>query len=317
MNRRPRLWIVARLTVSITLAFLLARCSVPSGAPVVINDTAVPPDQVALAYARAVYARDYAAAWEFISARDKQYKTREQYLAENSSFDGLERDLAYTLAGWIQFTQTSVQIDGDRATVTTRVKASNGNQPEVNEILRDAERESELSAAERQALFDRLQSMHAAGQIEILEGGHTFTLARESNGLMPWPSPGAWRIVMDWAGAIVVRLTAEVSPDLPWDFYPLQAEVRALPGESLTATYRATNRSDRTITGKAKHFILPEAYEEYFTSIQCFCFIQQTLDPGETQDMTLIFRIDGDVPTGVRELENKYIFYSIESFPED
>ncbi len=89
------------------------------------------PNEIALAYARAVYARDYAAAWGFISAADKQYKTREQYLTENESFAGLERDLAYILAGWIQVTQTSVQLDGDRATLTTHVKAPNGNQPEV------------------------------------------------------------------------------------------------------------------------------------------------------------------------------------------
>lgn len=269
------------------------------------------------AYARAVYARDYAAAWEFISTADKQYKTREQYLAESASFTGLEQDLAYTLAGWIQATQTSVQVDGNRATVTLHLKVPNGNQPEVYAILQAAEREEELTAAERQALFDRLQTLYAADQIEILEGDQTFILTREQAGFLPWLSPAKWRVVMDWAGAIVVKLTAEVSPGLPWDFYPLQPEVRALPGESLTAIYRVTNRSDRTITGKAKHFVLPEDYRDYFTSIQCFCFIQQTLDPGETQDLTLIFRIDYDVPAGVHEFENKYVFYSLESFPED
>ena len=276
-----------------------------------------PPNEVVLAHARAVYARDYAAVWEFISAGDKQYKTREQYLAENESFAGLQRDLAYTLAGWIQVTQASVQIDGDHATVTIRVKVPNGNQPEVYKILQAAKRESELTDVERQALSDRLHALYAAGQIQILEGDQTFTLTRERWGLFPTLSPGRWHVVMDWAGAIVVKLTAEVSPDLPWDFYPLQAEVRAPPGETLMATYRATNRSDRTITAKAKHFVLPEEYKDYFTSIQCFCFIQQTLDPGETEDMTLIFRIDYDAPAEVSEFENQYVFYPLESFPED
>jgi cytochrome c oxidase assembly protein subunit 11 len=62
---------------------------------------------------------------------------------------------------------------------------------------------------------------------------------------------------------------------------------------------------------------LPEEYEPYFTSIQCFCFIQQTLDPGETIDMKLIFRLDYNIPADVRQLENKYVFYDIESFPEE
>jgi len=277
----------------------------------------LPPGDVALAYARAVYARDYAAAWAFISSTDKQYKTREQYLAENESFTGAEQDLADTLASWIQFTETNVKIEGDRATVTAHVKAPNGNQPEVYEILKAADGEGELTNAERQALFERLQSLYAIGQIEILEGDQIFLLTRQPSRNLPLLHRGNWQMVMEWAGAIVVKLTAEVSPDLPWDFYPLQPEVRTLPGETVRAMYRVINRTDQTITGKAKHFLLPEEFEEYFTSIQCFCMIQQTLKAGESQDMTLLFRIDYDVPAEVRELENRYVYYPLESFPED
>ncbi len=274
-----------------------------------------PPDEVALAYVRAVYARDYAKAWEFISAPDKQYKTREQYLAENESFAGLEQELAYVLAGWILFNDTRLEMETGRATVSTHVEAPNGNQSEVAEILRAAEDERELPATERQDLLDRLQTLHAAGQIEIVEGDQTFLLTRGPSDPVSWLGWRSWRVWMDWAGAVVVKLTAEVSPDLAWDFYPLQSEVRALPGETLMATYRATNRSDRPITGKAKHFVVPEEYETYFNSIQCFCFLQQTLGPGESADLTLIFRIDYDLPDHVRQFENKYVFYPIESFP--
>jgi len=267
-----------------------------------------PPGEIALAYTQAVYAHDYAQAWELISAADKQSKTREAYLAENGSWSGLRQELAGKLAGWIQFSQIKLDIVGDRATLTIQVQAPNGNQPEVFKILQTAEREAELTADERRALFDQLERLYAAGQIEMLEGDHTFTLVRE---------PDGWRVSLGWDEAIVVKLTAAVSPDLDWEFYPLQTEVRALPGETLATTYRAVNRSDRPITAKGKHIILPEAHKDYFTTIQCFCFIQQTLQPGESQDMKLVFRIDYDVPAEVREFENKYIFYPIESFPEE
>ncbi|MCI0395750.1 MAG: cytochrome c oxidase assembly protein [Chloroflexi bacterium] len=267
-----------------------------------------PPDRVALDYARAVYARDYAAAWEYVSAEDRQVKSRQAYLAENTSFTGLKQELAHTLASWIQFTETQIQVEDGRATVTTRVKVPNGNQQEVSEILRAAGEEGEPTAAGRPALLDRLEAMYAAGQIEILEGEQTFELVRERNG---------WRVVMDWTNAVVVTLTAEVSPDLPWEFYPLQEEIRALPGETLTAVYRATNRSNETITGKAKHLFLPEEHKEYFTLIQCFCFIQQTLAPGESVDLTLLFYVDEAIPAGVRQVENKYVFYSLGSFPQE
>lgn len=275
----------------------------------------VQPDEIALAYVRSVYARDYAQAWELISSPDKQYKSREYYLAENESFAGLEQELAYVLAGWISFNDTRLEIQAGRATVSTHVEAPNGNQPEVMEILRAAKDERELPTTKRQDLLDRLQTLHAAGQIEIVEGDQTFILTREARYPVSWFGRRPWRVWMDWAGAVVVKLTAEVSPDLAWDFYPLQSEVRALPGETLVASYRVTNRSDRPITGKAKHFVLPEEYETYFNSIQCFCFLQQSLNPGESADLTLIFRIDYDLPDHVRQFENKYVFYPIESFP--
>jgi hypothetical protein len=266
------------------------------------------PDEVALAYVRAVYAHDYASAWEFISATDKQSKTRQAYLAENPSWTGLQGELATTLAGWIQFSQVKLDIVDERATLKVQVQAPNGNQPEVYQILQAAAGQVELTTAERGDLFKRLENMYAAHQIEILEGDQSFTLVREASG---------WRLSLGWDEAIVVKLTAEVSPDLDWEFYPLQTEVRVLPGETLAATYRAVNRSDQPITAKGKHIILPEAYKEYFTTLQCFCFIQQTLQPGESQDMKLVFRIDYDLPAGVQEFENKYIFYPIASFPED
>ena len=266
------------------------------------------PDEIALVYVRTVYAHDYASAWEFISATDKQSKTRQAYLAENDPWSGLRQELAGRLAGWIQFSQVKLDIVDDRASVTVHAQAPNGNQPEVYKILQAAKREAELTAAGRRALLDQLERLYTANQIEILEGDQTFTLVRETDG---------WRVYLGWDEAIVVKLTAEVSPDLDWEFYPLQAEVRALPGETLAATYRAVNRSDQPITAKGKHIILPEAYKDYFTTLQCFCFVQQTLQPGESQDMKLVFRIDYDVPAEVREFENKYLFYPIESFPEE
>ena len=103
--------------------------------------------------------------------------------------------------------------------MTTHVKAPNGNQPEVSEILQAAEREGELTGAERQALFERLQTMYAAGQIEILEGDQTFTLAREPGGLVPRLGPRVWHVVMDWVGAVVVKRAFENK----YVFYPLES----------------------------------------------------------------------------------------------
>lgn len=258
-------------------------------------------------FARAVYARDYATAWEWIAEGDQRLKTREAYLAENASFDGLRLDLAYQLSEWIEFTEVSYELHSTEATLTAYVRVPNGNQAQVVELLQAAEQATELSDQRQADLITRLRELYQRGELEFLEGEETFRLVRE--GLN-------WRVRMDWERAIRVQLIAQVEAGLEWDFYPLQEEVLALPGETLTATYRAINRSDQVITGKAKHELLPDEYETYITTIQCFCFIQQTLAPGESRDMNLIFRIAYDVPEHVRAFENLYVFYPIESFPD-
>jgi cytochrome c oxidase assembly protein subunit 11 len=122
--------------------------------------------------------------------------------------------------------------------------------------------------------------------------------------------------VLHWEGAVTVHLTAAVHPDLPWEFYPQKSEIQAMPGETVRVNYFARNTSNQTITGKAVHEILPLEYRSYFETVQCFCFTEQTLGPGEVKEMPLVFRVDFTVPQGVTEFTNAYTFYTLESFPE-
>jgi cytochrome c oxidase assembly protein subunit 11 len=89
-----------------------------------------------------------------------------------------------------------------------------------------------------------------------------------------------------------VRFNADVSPDLPWSFVPEQREVRVHPGEQTLIAFRATNKSDHAITGTATYNVQPDAAGLYFDKIQCFCFTQQTLQPGETAELPVTFFVD-------------------------
>ncbi len=265
------------------------------------------PLAVSQAYTRAVYARDYATAWELISTGDREQKGREAYLSENISYSGLQQELAYMLADWIEFDDVETVIEGDNATVSVYVRVPNGNQPDAYALLNDAEEVPDGEAAPRQALREGLERMHSDGTLEYVEGVYSFELVRDSDG---------WGISLGWSHAIRVTLTAEVSDGLPWDFVALQTEVLALPGETLTVRYRAENLSSETVTAKAKHIVSPDALSENFITIQCFCFIQQTLAPGEVVEMPLVFRINPSVPDNVTAFQNHYVFYPIDKFPE-
>lgn len=128
---------------------------------------------------------------------------------------------------------------------------------------------------------------------------------------------GKWRVSLDWAGALRVRFVAEVKEGLPWEFRPVQETVLARPGETLQTLYKVKNLSNRPITAKARHLDEPkEQARKYLEIIQCFCFIQITLAPGEEKELPLVFRVHWDAPEEAKEFRVTYDFYPIEKFLE-
>ena len=91
---------------------------------------------------------------------------------------------------------------------------------------------------------------------------------------------------------IKVRFNADVEPDLPWRFEPVEREVTVRIGETTLAFYRAENRADRPIVGQAVYNVTPFRAGPYFSKIACFCFEEQVLAPGEAIDMPVSFYVD-------------------------
>jgi cytochrome c oxidase assembly protein subunit 11 len=96
---------------------------------------------------------------------------------------------------------------------------------------------------------------------------------------------------------VTVRFDTEISPDLAWDFRPEQSEVRVHPGQQTQVFFRAVSRSREATTGKATFNVTPTKIGIYFDKLQCFCFTQQTLKPGESKDMGVVFFVDPDLLT--------------------
>lgn len=120
------------------------------------------------------------------------------------------------------------------------------------------------------------------------------------------------------AGEIGVRFDANVDSKLPWRFEPLQEKVRIHPGEKTTIYYQATNLTARTTTGRAIFNVTPEETGPYFNKIACFCFTEQTLKPGESVKMPVVFFVDprivNDPDTkAIDEITLSYTFYPVES----
>lgn len=91
---------------------------------------------------------------------------------------------------------------------------------------------------------------------------------------------------------ITVRFNADVDPELPWRFQPVERAVRVRVGAPGLAVYRAANLSAQAVTGTATFNVTPLKAGPYFTKVQCFCFDEQRLEPGQSVDMGVSFFID-------------------------
>jgi cytochrome c oxidase assembly protein subunit 11 len=91
---------------------------------------------------------------------------------------------------------------------------------------------------------------------------------------------------------INIRFDSNVAPGLPWKFMPEQNEITVRIGEVTTVHYKVINEAARTITAQASYNVSPPQVGGYFAKINCFCFTEQTMKPGETREMTVVFYVD-------------------------
>jgi cytochrome c oxidase assembly protein subunit 11 len=91
---------------------------------------------------------------------------------------------------------------------------------------------------------------------------------------------------------MTILFDANTAPSLPWTFEPVQRSLIVKVGEENFAYYRATNMSDHSITGTAVFNVTPDTAGAYFNKIQCFCFTEQTLKPGQSIELPVSFFVD-------------------------
>ncbi|MGK2741489.1 cytochrome c oxidase assembly protein [Tepidicaulis sp. LMO-SS28] len=123
------------------------------------------------------------------------------------------------------------------------------------------------------------------------------------------------------AGAVIeremtVRFDGNVSSKMPWDFRPASDPVTLKVGETGLAFYEARNTSDKAIVGTATFNVTPQQAGYYFTKIDCFCFTEQRLEPGQRVDMPVTFFIDPAIEDDPQLDSVKTITLSYTFFPK-
>eukprot|EP00814_Leptocylindrus_danicus_P008247 CAMPEP_0116021830 /NCGR_PEP_ID=MMETSP0321-20121206/10622_1 /TAXON_ID=163516 /ORGANISM="Leptocylindrus danicus var. danicus, Strain B650" /LENGTH=242 /DNA_ID=CAMNT_0003492779 /DNA_START=180 /DNA_END=908 /DNA_ORIENTATION=+ len=160
--------------------------------------------------------------------------------------------------------------------------------------------------------FNKLYSMSNVPGLQKNNRGHANTWTDEEAAqklaqLKPHPN----------GRLIRVRFDATVGDVMPWSFTPTQRDVRVVPGETSLAFFTAKNNSDKPMTGVATYNVFPAQAGVYFNKIQCFCFEEQRLLPGEEVDMPVFFFIDPEYVDDAALANCNNVVLSYTFFPTD
>lgn len=113
---------------------------------------------------------------------------------------------------------------------------------------------------------------------------------------------------------VTVQFDANVNSDLPWRFKPADRGLEVRLGEERLTHYVAVNLSDQPVTGTATFNVAPDGAAQYFSKLECFCFTEQTLAPGQEVTMPVLFYVDAAMADDIdardiRKITLSYTFY--------
>lgn len=119
---------------------------------------------------------------------------------------------------------------------------------------------------------------------------------------------------VDKSRTIEVRFTTEVNRQLPWEFKAPSDKIKIHPGEKRLVKFRAKNLDlSNAITGQAVYDINPPTAGRHFKKIECFCFTEQRLEPGEEVEMPLYLWFDPEISEDIKQVTVAYTFFNADS----
>jgi len=117
---------------------------------------------------------------------------------------------------------------------------------------------------------------------------------------------------IDTGRLLTIEFDTNLRNDLPWTFAAVEKSVRVHPGALTQVMFEVRNSSDRAVTGQAIPSFGPQLAGRYFKKLDCFCFTQQTLAPGEVRRMPVAFVIEPGMPEDVNTVTLSYTFFEVE-----
>ena len=134
-------------------------------------------------------------------------------------------------------------------------------------------------------------------------------LARGDVGAVYGTKPGALNTQVNLARDVTVEFDANARG--PWEFHAARNAITVHPGQLTTVMYEFRNTQSRTMTAQAIPSYAPGNAQAHFTKVECFCFTQHTLAPGESKTWPVVFVVDDKLPKDIKTITLSYTFFEV------
>ena len=253
-------------------------------------------------YVRATYARDFVAAYRFISAEDRNVRDMNRYVQQRGPYSGFILDAARKLSEFIEVGTLNAQESprGVRVAIKYRVPDPQKIAPLL--LNWDPRRLNSLPAAERKQIIDALDQRKQQDSLEMSEGTETFELIREAD---------EWRVFLNWAAGVKIPLKLDLSKSPDLDVALSKNEFVLQPGDLFEIVLRIKNHAQQPVTVRIGHLVEPSPIADYLDFVQCGFLLPVTVQPDKEREFSGTYMLRGSLPEGVRDLSLTYDFHQL------
>ena len=248
-------------------------------------------------YVKALYARDFRAAYKQISSADQRLKDVHSYNRERGEFRDFTLEAAQALAQSVSVRVVELRVDGERG--TAKVTANVPDATKLNPLMLDweSERLERLSASERKTLLDTIDRQRLDKKIAMVAGEETFNLVKET---------GGWKLFLNWAAGVKLTFQPAIPASAPVAIRIAQSEVASRPGQVFRVAMKITNTGKQIISTRIGHLIEPPELRDYLDLVDCGFILPLRLQPGKEEEFVTTYLLRGTLPDQVRQLSVTY-----------
>jgi hypothetical protein len=254
-------------------------------------------------YVKALYARDFRAAYEQISSADQRLKDVHNYSRERGEFRDFTLEAARAVAQSIIVSLVELRIDKERAVV--KVKANVPDALILNSLMLDwdSDRLESLTIGERKTLLGNIDRQIRENSLAMIAGEESFNLVNEA---------GAWKVFLNWAAGIKLTFQSAIPPSSPVEIKIEQTEVASRPGQVFRVAMKIKNTSKQILSTRIGHLVEPQELRDYIYLVDCGFILPVRLQPGMEEEFVTTYLLRGTLPEAVRWLS---VTYAVTSTP--